>query len=155
MMGDHWSVTVASPPSLQARHRFLQHLLIEFDADFADMAGLLLAQKIAGAANIHVMAGDGETGAQLVQRLQHFQPPRRGFGQLLVGGRGQIGIGALLGAADAAAQLVELRQAEHVGALDDQGVGGGNVQAGFHDIGGDQHIHLANSVFARSGSLTV
>ena len=84
MVGDHWSVTSASPPSLQAGHRLFQHLLVQLDADLADMAGLFLAQQIAGAANIHVMAGDREAGAQLVQRLQHFQPPRRGLGQLLV-----------------------------------------------------------------------
>ena len=78
------------------RHRLLQHLLIKLDADFADMAGLFLAQQIAGAANIHVVAGDGKARAQLIERLQHFQPPRRGVGQLLVRRRGEIGIGARL-----------------------------------------------------------
>jgi len=99
---------------LQAGHRFFQHFLIQLDADLADMARLFLAQKVAGAANVHVVAGDRETRAQLVQRLQDFQPPGRGLGQLLFRRRGQIGIGTLLGTADAAAQLVKLRQAEHV-----------------------------------------
>ena len=48
----------------------------------------------------------------------------------------------MLGAADAAAQLIELGQAEHIGAVNDQGVGGGNVEARFHDSGGEQHIEF-------------
>ena len=49
------------------------------------MAGLFLAQKIARAANVHVVAGDGEARAQLIERLQHLEPPLGGFGQLPVG----------------------------------------------------------------------
>ncbi len=59
------------------------------------------------------------------------------------GGRGEERIGALLGASDAAAQLIELRQAEHVGAMDDQRVGGRDIEAGFDDGGRQQHVELA------------
>ena len=52
------------------------------------------------------------------------------FGEPLAVGRGEVGVGARLGAADAAAQLVELGQAEHVGAVHDQRVGVGDVEAG-------------------------
>ena len=48
----------------------------------------------------------------------------------------------MLGAADAAAQLIELGQAEHIGAVNDEGIGGGNVEARFHDGGGEQHIEF-------------
>ena len=52
-------------------------------------------------------------------------------------------IGAQLGAADAAAELVDLRQPEHVGAVHDQRVGGRDVEAGFDDRGREQHVELA------------
>ena len=74
--GDHWSaISPASSPWRNCDDGFFQHLLIKLDADFAHMAGLFLAQQIAGAANIHVVAGDREARAQLIERLQHFQPP--------------------------------------------------------------------------------
>ena len=59
------------------------------------------------------------------------------------GGHGEQRIGALLGPADAAADLVELRQAEMVGAMHDQRIGVGNVEAGFDDGGRHQHVELA------------
>ena len=43
-------------------------------------------------------------------------------------------------AADAATQLVQLGQAEFVGALDDDGVGARHVDAGLDDGRGDQHV---------------
>jgi hypothetical protein len=43
-------------------------------------------------------------------------------------------------AADAAAQLVQLRQAELVGAVHDDGVGGWHVDAGFDDGRAQQQI---------------
>ena len=55
-------------------HRVLQHLLVELDADLADMAGLLVAQQVAGAADVEVVRRQGEPGAQRIQRLHHRQP---------------------------------------------------------------------------------
>ena len=43
-------------------------------------------------------------------------------------------------AADAAAQLVQLRQAEAVGAVDHDGVGGGHVDAALDDGRAHQHV---------------
>ena len=61
----------------QRGHRLLQHVLIKLDADLADMAGLFVAQQIAGAANIEIVARHREARAQIVQRLQHLQPALR------------------------------------------------------------------------------
>ncbi len=110
--------------------RLLQHLLVELEADLLDMAGLFLAQQIAGAADVEVMAGELEAGAERVERLQHLQAPVGVGRQLLVGRQREQRVGAHLGAADTAAELVELRQAEHVGAVHDQRVGGRDVEAG-------------------------
>ena len=46
-------------------------------------------------------------------------------------------------APDAPAKLIELRQAEHVGTVDDHGVGRGDIDARFNDIRGKQDIRLA------------
>ena len=52
----------------------------------------------------------------------------------------EIGVSATVGAAHAAPQLVELRQTEAVGAIDDDGVGAGNIQAVFDQGRGDEHV---------------
>ena len=54
----------------------------------------------------------------------------------------QVRIGAAIGAADAAAELVELAEAVAVGAVDEHGVGERDVEAVFDDGGGDQHVVL-------------
>ena len=61
-------------------------------------------------------------------------------GHRLAVGHDQVGVGAVVRTADAAAQLVQLRQAEAVGAVDDDGVGGRHVDAGLDDRGADQHV---------------
>jgi hypothetical protein len=52
----------------------------------------------------------------------------------------QVGVGLVVGAPDPAAQLVQLGQAEAVGAVDDDGVGGGDVDAGLDDGGAQQQV---------------
>ena len=80
----------------------------------------------------------------VVQRLHDLEAALLGpTSALHAVGKSQIGIAALLRAADAAAQLIELRQAEHVGAMDDDGVGRRDVEAGFDDAGGQQQVVLA------------
>ena len=46
-------------------------------------------------------------------------------------------------AADAAADLVKLRQPEMVGVMHDQRVGVGDIEPGFDDGGRQQHVELA------------
>ena len=130
-------------PALSCGDRLLQHLLVELVADLLDVAGLLVAEQVAGAADVEVVRGELEAGAERVERLQHLEPPLGLDGQRLVGRHGEERIGARLRAADAAAQLVELGQAEHVGAMHDQGVGGRDVEAGFDDRRREQDVVLA------------
>jgi hypothetical protein len=58
------------------------------------------------------------------------------------GRRRQIRIRPQLRPPDASAQLIQLRQAEHVRAVDDQRVRSRNIEPGFHDRGRQQHIRL-------------
>ena len=70
------------------------------------------------------------------------QPVVRRLGQRLLRRVEEVAVGALAATPDAAAQLVQLAEAEAVGALDDQRVGVGDVQAGLDDRGADQHVEL-------------
>ena len=56
---------------LDALDRLAHHLLVELVADLLDVAGLLFAQKVAGAAQVEVVACELEAGAERVERLQH------------------------------------------------------------------------------------
>ena len=69
---------------VSAGDRLLEHRLVELEADLADVARLLLAEQVAGAADIEVVARQLEAGAQAFERLQHAQPPLGGVGQLAV-----------------------------------------------------------------------
>src|SRR5215471_11678429 len=53
--------------ALERRHGLLQHRLVEFKANFLNVARLLLAEEIAGAANVHVVARERKAGAQRVE----------------------------------------------------------------------------------------
>jgi hypothetical protein len=55
----------------------------------------------------------------------------------------KIGVGLVLRAAHAAAQLVEIGEAEAVGAVDDDRVRVGDIEAAFDDRGGEQHVGFA------------
>jgi hypothetical protein len=55
----------SSLPSRSACDGLFEHGLIEFDADFADVAGLLFAEQIAAAAHVEIVAGEREAGAEL------------------------------------------------------------------------------------------
>ena len=46
----------------------------------------------------------------------------------------------MVGAPDTPAQLVQLGQTELVGTVNDNGIGVGNIDAGFNDGGAHQHI---------------
>ena len=86
------------------------------------------------------MGRQRKAGAKIFQRGNGFEALLRIGGHRLRVRRQQPGIGLVMGAANAAAQLVQLGEAKVVGAFDNDGVGGGNVDPGFDDGGAHQHI---------------
>ena len=62
-----------------------------------------------------------------------LQPVERGLGEGRLGRVEEVRVGPLAATADATAQLVQLREPEAVGPLDDEGVGVGDVEAGLDD----------------------
>ena len=113
---------------------------IHVEADGVDVAVLLAAQQVAGAAQFQIERGDLEAGAQVGKFAQGRQTLAGDLAQFGVGGDQQIGVGAAVRAAHAAAQLVQLGEAVALGVFDDDGVGQRNVEAVFDDGGGDEHV---------------
>ena len=110
------------------------------------MPGLLVAEQVAGAAQLQVAHRDLEARAELGVVRQRRQP-LGGLGRERGGGVvHQVGVGALAAASDAPADLVELGQAERVGVLDDQRVRLRDVDAGLDDRRAHQHVVLAPQV---------
>ncbi len=118
---------------LQFMDRLFEQLGVHLETDGGDLPGLVGAEQVAGAAQLQVVAGDAESGAELGQFLQYPQPFARLVGQASLAGDQQVGVGAPVGAADPAAQLIELGEAETVGAVDDDGVGARDVEAVLDD----------------------
>ena len=129
----------------------LQHLDVELEAERGDVAGLLGAEQVAGAADLEVAHRDREAGAELrvVGKRREAGP---GLGrQLRRLGVEEVGVRRNVAAADAAADLVELGEAERVGALDDQGVRLRDVEARLDDRRRDEHV--GSSPKARNASI--
>ena len=71
----------------QLAHRLLEQLQIGLDADRRDVAALLAAQEVAGAADFEIAGGDTEARAEvgeLAQRLQALCA--RGLGEHAIAG---------------------------------------------------------------------
>ena len=75
------------------------------------------------------MARQQEARAEAVQGGEGFEAPLCVFAEGVPVGGDEVGICLVVAAANSAAQLVQLRQAEFVGAVDDDGVSVGDVDA--------------------------
>ena len=51
----------------------LQQLGVEREADLLDLAALLVAEQLAGTADLQVVGGQGEAGAELFEGLDGFE----------------------------------------------------------------------------------
>ena len=131
---------VIDPPAADRLHRARQQVRVQRETDLLHLAALTFAQQLAGAAYLQIVGGQGEAGTQLAHGLYRFQALLGITGQRLLARHHQVGVSAMVRAADAAPQLMQLRQTQLVGAVDDHGVGAGHVDAGFDDGGGDQDV---------------
>ena len=107
------------------------------------MARLLGAQHVAGTAQLEVLHRHGHARAEVVVLRDGREPVVGGLGERLLRVVEEVGVPALAGPAHAAAQLVHLRQSQLVGAVHDERVGVGDVQAGLDDGRTHQHVVLA------------
>ena len=119
-----------------------EHGGVHLEADGLDVAGLFAAEHVACAAEFEVEGGDLEAGAEVGEFLECGEAAAGDFGQFGLRRDEQVGVGAAVAAAYAAAELIELAEAVAVGAVDDDGVGERDVEAVFDDAGGDEHVVL-------------
>src|SRR6478752_757582 len=129
--------------ALERGHRLVEQLHVELEADGGHVAGLLRSEQFARAADLEVAHGDGEAGAELGVVGQRREPRTGLRGQLARVGIEEVCVGGGVGPADAAADLVELGEAEHVGALDDEGVRLRDVDSRLDDGRRDEHVGIA------------
>ena len=107
------------------------------DAELGE-AGLARAEELAGAALLEVELGEFEA----VLRGDHGIEADVGlFGDLVAGHQNAVAFGG--SAADASAELVELREAEAFGVIDDHDAGVGDVDADLDDGGRDEDVDVA------------
>ena len=135
----------------QPLNGLLHHLHIEIQADRGDMARLLFAQKITGPSDLKVRRGDTEARSEFGELLNRDQSLLRIAGECAFVGDQEVGVGLLSAASDPSTQLVQLRQAEEIRSIDDDGVGVGNVESGLDDGRGDQDVRLALHEFQHDG----
>ena len=110
------------PMTLELGDRLGEHLDVELEPERGNVARLLGAEQVAGAADLEVPHRDLEAGAELGV-VGEGREPRPRLGRELHRIRvEQVGVRGHVGAAHAAADLVELGQPERVGALHDQRV---------------------------------
>ena len=102
------------------------------------------AEQVARAADLEVAVARPEAGAELRELLERLAAAlRRRLVERLVARHEQVGVRAVAAAADAAAQLVELREAERVGAVDEDRVDARDVEAALDDRRAEQHVDVA------------
>src|SRR6185312_14542138 len=128
---------------LQCLDRMLEQVEVHGEPDLGYLAALLLAEQLARAADLEVVGREHETGAELFHGLDGLEPLGRIARKGLARRRDEIGVGAVVRAADAPAQLMELSQPHVVGAIDDDGVGCRDVDAALDDGGAEKQVESA------------
>ena len=127
-------------PASEFGDGFFQHLGVQLEADRSDITRLFFAQQVAGTPDFQVVGSQAKAAAQIVQLLKHLQTPAGILGQPVLAGDQQVGKGALGGAADPTAQLVQLGQTKLVGPVNNDRVGSRNIKTRLNDRRAQQHI---------------
>src|SRR5262245_11512422 len=115
----------------QLTNSLLEQMGVELEPDRRDVSGLLLSQEVTRAPNLEIVRRQAESAAQIVQLLEHPQALLGVGSDEVLAGDHQIGVGTVMGTADARADLVELGEPEGIGSVDDDRVGARVVEAGL------------------------
>ena len=118
------------------------HLHVQVESDGGDVPRLLFPEEVAGAPDFHIGCGDAEAGAQFGKLLNSRKAFLRVVAQSPLIGYQEIGIGLIAASAHPSTQLVQLRESEHVGAVDEDCIGMRDVDSRLNNGRGDQHVRL-------------
>src|SRR5690606_35555735 len=128
------------PSFLQLRDRTREELVVEREADRLNLPALAFAEQLARAAILEVVRRERDAGSEPLERLDRLEPFRGARRQGARRRRDHVRIGLMVRAADAAAELVQLREAQAVRAVDDDRVRGRNVDAALDDRRAHEHV---------------
>ena len=129
--------------ALQLANRLFEQLHVHLEADRLDVAALLAAEQIPGAADLEIERRHAEAAAEIAELLDRRQPLLRDRREVVLGRNQQVRVGGPIRPADAAAQLIELREPVPIGAVDDDRVRVRDVEPVLDDGGRQQHVVLA------------
>ncbi|OQA24241.1 MAG: hypothetical protein BWY59_02298 [Verrucomicrobia bacterium ADurb.Bin345] len=127
---------------LQVGDGALEELAVKIETDGGDVTALFRAQHVARAADLQVPQRQFEAGAEAGVALDRADPLSRVVEKVPVPRQQQVGVGLVFVAADAAAKLVQVRHAEAVRAIDEDGVHVGDVHAALDDGGAEEHVEF-------------
>ena len=122
----------------------VQEVDVELETDRGHVPGLLGAEQLAGASDLEVAHRDREAGAELGVVGERREPCPGLLGQLRSLGEEQVRVRRDVRPADAATDLVELREPEQVGPLDDERVRLRYVETRLDDRRRDEHVGIAS-----------
>jgi hypothetical protein len=103
---------------------------------------LRIGERVAGAALVEIGSTDREPCAEAVKGGQRAQPFEGALGNLAIL-RQEHDLSAAVASADPAPELVQLSEAEAIGAPDDHRVGARNIEPRLDDIGSQEDIAFA------------
>src|SRR3984957_1491205 len=121
-------------------HGTLEHLIVELESDGFDVAALFTAEHVAGAAEFEVESGDFKSRTEVGKFFERGEAATRDRRQFDVRRKHEIGVSAAIGTANAAPELVKLRESEAVGTVDQDRVAERNVEAVLDDRGRNQNV---------------
>src|SRR5208283_3693755 len=98
------------------------------------------AEQISRATQFEIEGSDLKSGAEVGELLERGQPPPGNRRQLNFRGQKQICVSAPVRAAHSSAQLIQLRQTQPIGAIDENRVAERDVEAVLDDRGRDQNV---------------
>ena len=104
---------------------------------------MFIAQQFPGATNLEVVGGKRESRAEGLKRVDRLEPLDGVGCHSGLGRRKQVCIGTMVGSTDPAAQLMQLRETEAVGTVDNDRVGSGDVDTALDDRRAQQDVELA------------
>ncbi len=134
----------ASGSPLSSLDRLGDELAVQVEADRGDVPALRAAEQVARTADLEVAHRELEARAEVGELADRLEPLVRLLAQHPVGRVEQVGVGTLAPPADPAPQLVELREAEQVRAVDDHRVHGRHVEPALDDRRAHEHVVLAS-----------
>ena len=118
------------------------HLAVEVEPDGGDVTRLLAAEQVSGTPDLEVAHRDLEAGPEVGELADRLQALVRLLGEHAVGWVEEVRVRALAAPPDPSAQLVHLREAEQVGAVDDERVDRRHVETALDDRRADEHVVL-------------